>query len=163
MMKRKIYKFFSVVFILIGTHSMVFGQIDTSKTIVDDIQFDLKEVKVSADKDTIEVSVFLISYAEHPREFRLNNFASQLFDKSGEGHFFDALQMGKVRVLFAARQNYLDYLLQNNTPVELKIRYPFDSKSNRPEYTKLVFQENSNEGRFLEVEIPLQSKGNEAK
>ena len=162
-MKRKMYKFLSVVFILIGTHNMVFGQIDTSKTIVDDIQFDLKEVKVSANKDTLEVSFFLISYAEHPREFRLNNFASQLFDESGNGHFFDAIQMGQVRVLFAARQNYLDYLLQNNTPVELKIRYPFDSKSNRAEYTKLVFQENSNEGRFLEVEIPLQSKGNEAK
>lgn len=161
MIKRKIYKFFSAVFILIGIGNMAFGQMDTSKTIVDDIQFDLKEVKISA--DTIEVSFFLISYAEHPREFRLNNFASQLFDKNGKGHFFDALQMGKVRVLFAARQNYLDYLLINNTPVELTIRYPFDSEVNQAEYAKLVFQENSNEGRFLEVEIPFKSEGDETK
>lgn len=161
MRKQKIYTFFSILFILIVACNVAFGQIDTSKIIVDDIQFDLKEVKIYPNKDTVEVSLFLISYAEHPREFRMNNFASQLYDEEDKGYFFDALQMENVRILFASRENYLNYLLQNNTPVELKIRYPFDRKSNRPEYTKLVFQENSNEGRFLEVEIPLQSEGNE--
>lgn len=149
---RKIKWSLLVCLLSLGT---AYAQVDTTKVIVDDIQVDLKEVTVDKEKKAVEVALYLISYEKNPREFRLNTFASQVIDDKGKGYMFSTMQLDRVMVQAETRQNYLDYLLKHNKPVELRINYTSLSEDANPAYLKLVFQESSKEGKFLEVEIPL--------
>ncbi len=140
---------------------VTYAQVDTTKIIIDDIQIDLKEITVDKEKEAVEVALYLISYEKKPREFRLNTFASQLIDDKGKGHMFSTIQLDRVMVQAETRQNYLDYLLKHNKPVELVINYVNWPEDTHSEYVKLVFQENSKEGKFLEVEVPLSEEQKE--
>ncbi len=134
-----------------------FGQSsDEGPVLVDDIQVDVKEVFLSAKGDTVTVELYLISYERGNREFKLNSFASGIVDSKGQVYLYDVMQMGKVRLQAKDRQNYLHYLLEEDTPVKLVIQTTGWKKQwGIPQQCKLVFEDSSEQGKFLEIIIDL--------
>ncbi|TDQ75947.1 hypothetical protein [Sphingobacterium yanglingense] len=134
-----------------------FGQSsDEGPVLVDDIQVDVKEVFLSAKGDTATVELYLISYERGTREFKLNSFASGIVDSKGQVYLYDVMQMGKVRLQAKDRQNYLHYLLEEDTPVKLVIQTTGWKKQwGIPQQCKLVFEDSSEQGKFLEIIIDL--------
>lgn len=122
--------------------------------IVDDIQFDLKDIYLSPKGDTATVELFMISIQKNPREFKLNTFASGVTSSDGTLYFYDSMEMGKVRLHIADRQNYLNYLMQQDLPVLLRIKTAGWSKNwGKPQHIKLTFEDSSEEGKFLQVDL----------
>ncbi len=134
-----------------------FGQsVDEGPVLVDDIQIDVKGVSLSAKGDTATVELYLISYERGTREFRLNSFASGIVDSKGQVYLYDLIQMGKVRLLAKDRQNYLNYLLEEDAPVKLTIQTSGWKKQwGLPQQCKLVFEDSTEQGKFLEIIIDL--------
>lgn len=134
-----------------------FGQSsDEGPVLVDDIQVDVKEVFLSAKGDTATVELYLISYERGTREFKLNSFASGIVDSKGQVYLYDVMQMGKVRLQAKDRQNYLHYLLEEDAPVKLVIQTTGWKKQwGIPQQCKLVFEDSSEQGKFLEIIIDL--------
>lgn len=127
---------------------------DPSLTMVDEIQFDLKSVKSVG--DTLQIDLFAISYEKNPREFRLNVFASNLIDGDSKPHMFSSVQVGRVIVQLAQRQNYLNYLMHQDVPVPIRVKiFPTSEAIKKAKEVKLVFSSFEEEGRFLEAVIPL--------
>lgn len=66
--------------------------------------------------------------------------------------------MGRVNIRFEDKQNYLHYLLQPDTPVELTVLADnIAPEAEAIHLVKLVFEDSTEEGRFLEafvVDIP---------
>lgn len=143
--------------ILLGITFSSFGQeIEKPLVIIDDIQIDVKQVALSAKGDTATVELFLISYQKHPREFKLNTFASGLVDSEGNPYLYTSVQMGNVRVRVDDRQNYLHYFMEQDVPVLLKIKTGGWSKRwGPPRQVKLAFEDSTEEGKFLEVIVNL--------
>lgn len=136
-----------------------YAQSDTTKLVIDDIQIDLKDLVWDQEKHSVTISLFLISYQKNPRDFRLNTFACQLYGLDQRPHLFDTMQMGKVRITAESRQNYLHYLMPHNTPIELSIAYSNWPPNIPIEYLNLVFEDSTEDGKFIELYIPL-DKGN---
>ncbi|MEI5984710.1 MULTISPECIES: hypothetical protein [Sphingobacterium] len=131
---------------------LVFGQEDTTVNIVDDIQFDLKSKVVNG--DTLQVDLFVISYEKDPRDFRLNVFASTLVDGEGKSHMLHSVKMGRVLVLLSQRQNYLNYLLKQDVPVGITVKFsPLSAAMKKAKEMKLVFESLEEEGKFIEARI----------
>ncbi len=131
---------------------LVFGQEDTTVNIVDDIQFDLKSKVVNG--DTLQVDLFVISYEKDPRDFRLNVFASTLVDGEGKSHMLHSVKMGRVLVLLSQRQNYLNYLLKQDIPVGITVKFsPLSAAMKKAKEMKLVFESLEEEGKFIEARI----------
>lgn len=129
---------------------------DPTVNLVDDIQFDLYSSAIQG--DTLEVKLFAISYDKNPREFRMNVFASGLVDTLGQTHLFHSVQADRVVVQLADRQNYLNYLLHQDKPVQITLKVaPVSQEISAGEQVKLVFSSLEEEGRFLEAFIDLES------
>lgn len=126
------------------------AQEDTTVNIVDDIQFDLKSFKNI--KDTLQVDLFVISYDKDPRDFRLNVFASTLIDANGKSHMLHSIKMDRVLILLSQRQNYLNYLLKQDMPVPIQLKFtPLTAEMKKAKAIKLVFESLEEEGKFVEA------------
>lgn len=131
------------------------AQEDSSLNVVDDIQFDLKSVTASG--DTLIVDIFAISYDKNPREFRLNVFASAIIDAEEQSHMVTSIQMGRVIVQLSDRENYLNYLLHQDKPVEIRLKLsPLTEEIKNSKLVKLVFSSLEEEGQFLDAYIDLE-------
>ena len=130
------------------------AQEDTTLNVVDDIQFDLKSV--TAIGDTLVVDIFAISYDKNPREFRLNVFASAIIDAEEQSHMLTSVQMDRVVVQLSDRQNYLNYLLQQDKPANIKLKLsPMTEEVKNAKLVKIVFNALDEDGQFLEAFIDL--------
>lgn len=149
---------FFLLLIYLGFVSSSFGQEgEKPLMVVDDIQIDVKNVSLSPKGDTAIVELFLISYQKDPREFKLNTFASGVVDSQGRPYLYTAMQMGKVMLRVEDRQNYLHYLLEQDIPVLLQIKTASWVKQwGKPRAVKLAFEESTEEGKFLEVDVSLE-------
>lgn len=127
---------------------------DSTKNVKDDIQVDLRSVKISAEGDTLSIELFLISYQMDKREFKLNTYGTQVIDKEGQQHLFSSIEMGRVLVQLADKQNYLHYLLEEDIPVPLIIKIG-DWQNRKPSKMMLVFEDSAEEGRFIIQEVDL--------
>lgn len=127
---------------------------DSLKNIKDDIQVDVKSVRTIANGDTLSIELFLISYQMDPREFNLNTFATQVLDSEGHRHLLNRMKMGRVLVQLADRQNYLHYLLEEDMPVSLTMQVG-DWKGKKASKVILVFEDSTEEGRFITQEVDL--------
>lgn len=141
--------------LLLSVGGACFAQEDPSSNVLDDLQTDVKTVKVDAKKDSLSIELFLISYQMNPREFKLNTFATQVVDEKGASHLYSSMKMGRVTVNIADRQNYLHYLLEENVPVPLTIKIGAWKKGSVPKTVKLVFEDSAEEGKFITKEIAL--------
>lgn len=153
-MKRQLY-FCTLWFALLFSNSLS-GQslAERPLLVVDDIQIDVKSVHVDAQRDTLSVALFLISYQKDLREFKLNTFATQLLDSEGNKHLFSTIKMGRVEIRHTDRQNYLHYLLEEDVPVLLTIQVA-NWEEKKASRVLLVFEDSKEEGRFLTRTIDL--------
>lgn len=146
-----------VILILAGgiSHTLYAQQSeDPTVNVVDDIQFDLQSAIIGG--DTLEVKLFAISYEKEPREFRVNVFASGWVDALGETHMLHSVQADRVMVRLADRQNYLNYLLHQDVPVQITLKaVPISEKKDEAKQVKIVFASLAEEGRFIEALIDL--------
>ncbi|HIY76673.1 MAG TPA: hypothetical protein H9825_10460, partial [Candidatus Sphingobacterium stercorigallinarum] len=126
---RILFSFILCVFIGLTSSLQAQQADDPSLRMVDDIQFDLRSVELNA--DTLEVRLFAISYDKNPREFRLNVFASGLVDSLGQIHMLESVQVDRVMVMLADRQNYLNYLLHQDQPVQIILKATSISSASR--------------------------------
>lgn len=148
--------FVLLITFLIAFCSIAFAQEEAISVEVDDIQIDVKNVYLSNKGDTATVEFFLISLAKNPRELKLNTFASGVIDTSGKPALYATMQMGKVNIKIADRQNYLHYLLERDEPVLLKIVTPNWKKQwGKPQSAKLTIEDSEEQGKFFEIEIKL--------
>ena len=133
------------------------AQEDTTLNVVDDIQFDLKSITASG--DTLVVDLFAISYDIKPREFRLNVFATALIDAEEQSHMLTSVQIDRVIVQLSDRENYLNYLLHQDKPVNIKLKLsPMTEEVKNAKMVKIVFNALDDEGQFLEAFIDLNEK-----
>jgi len=129
---------------------------EASPLVIDDIQVDVKDVMISTKGDSVTVDLFLISYKKDPREFRLNTFASGVVDSKGIPYLYASMQMGRVKIDVSDRQNYLNYLLEPDEPVMLRLKTGAWKKQwGKPQQVKLTFEDSVEEGKFLEATIDL--------
>jgi len=151
-MKEIIWSLFFIVF----THLVFAQETDTATVLVDEIQVDVKNVALSSKGDTAIVDLFLISYQRHPREFKLNTYATQVADSKGNFHLYDNMKMGKVLVLLAHRQNYLHYFMEEDIPVPFQIKVAnWTKERGNPTHIKLVFEDSKEEGKYVEKVVEL--------
>jgi len=149
---KKIILIFNIFFLALGASAL--AQQDSTVHITDDIQVDVKSVDLDSESDTLRVELFLISYQMDPREFKLNVFATQLEDKSGESHLFSSVSMGRVRVAIEDKQNYLHYLIEENDPVPFVLLVP--GWGDREIGTlNVVFEDSNEEGHFITHKVDL--------
>ena len=133
------------------------AQEDPNLNVVDDIQFDLKSVTASG--DTLIVDLFAISYDKNPREFRLNVFATALIDAQEESHMLTSVQIDRVIVQLSDRENYLNYLLHQDKPVNIKLKLtPMTEEIKNAKMVKIVFNALEEEGQFLDAFIDLEQE-----
>lgn len=150
-------KFFLLMLTLLSGVRLSFGQeSEKEPVIIDDIQVDVKKNELSAKGDTAVVELFLISYKRGTREFKLNTFASGIVDSQGKPYLYASMQMGKVLVNLADRQNYIHYLLEEDQPVKFTVKTGGWKKQwGKPQQLKLAIEDSEEEGKFLEVVIDL--------
>lgn len=122
--------------------------------IKDNIQVDVKNVSTKSHSDTLSVELFLISYQMDPREFKLNTYATQVIDSAGNNHLFANIQMGRVQVRLTDRQNYIHYLLEEDVPIPLTIEVG-NWKGKKASKVLLVFEDSTEEGKFITQEVDL--------
>lgn len=133
------------------------AQEDPNLNVVDDIQFDLKSVTASG--DTLVVDLFAISYDKNPREFRLNVFATALIDAQEESHMLTSVQIDRVIVQLSDRENYLNYLLHQDKPVNIRLKLtPMTEEIKNAKMVKIVFNALEEEGQFLDAFIGLEQE-----
>lgn len=154
-MKKWIYIILFSMIIFCSHHVLAQEQqADSTENITDDIQVDVKSVQLEAEGDTLAIELFLISYQRNPREFKLNTYATQVIDSDGQQHLFSSIKMGRVLVQLTDQQNYLHYLLEEDVPVSLTIKIG-DWQKRRPYKAALVFEDSTEEGRFITQEVDL--------
>lgn len=130
------------------------AQEDTTVLILDDLQFDVQSVNMSG--DTAEINLFVISSLRQQREFKMNTYASTVVDKNENDHMYTQIQMGRVSIDLADRQNYLNYLLSMDQPASLKFRVAGWKKENGPpQAVKVVFEDSREPGRFRQIRVKL--------
>lgn len=143
----------SAVLICLCTASL--AQETTQSNVLDDIQVDIKSASVNKETDSLIIELFLISYQMEPREFKLNTFATQVIDDKGGAHLYTQIKMGRVLVDIADRQNYLHYLLEENVPVPLTIKIANWQTTGAAKKIALVFEDSTEEGKFITQEVDL--------
>ena len=123
---------------------------------INEIEMWTKKVELNAKGDTATVEMYLQSYLKNPREFKLNTFASGLLSGSEKPMWYHTMQLGKVRVQLADRQNYLHYLLTRNEPVVLTIKTGgWKRQWGKPKQLKLALEDFQEQGKILEYTIDL--------
>jgi hypothetical protein len=129
---------------------------ERKSTDINEIEVWTKSVQVSAKGDTATVELYLQSYMKNPREFKLNTFASGLIGADAKPMWYHTMQLGKVRVSLADRQNYLHYLLTRNEPVVYTVKTGGWKKQwGKPKQLKLAIEDFEEEGKILEYTIDL--------
>jgi len=130
--------------------------LDSTRIEVDDIQIDLKQAQYHKESSTLQIDLFLTSLVRAPRELKLNCYATQVLDRKGGKHLFSSIQMGRVLVDIAQRQNYLNYLLEDEVPVLMSVKInDWDAKLGLPEKLLIVFEDSSEEGRYIETAVTI--------
>ena len=134
-----------------GKCLLVAGQ-DSSVIIVDDIRMEATRYSIDSATRTATVVLSLTSMKENPRELKINVYGTQLVDNERKAYYFSTITLGRVLMRFEDRQNYLHYLLQHETPVELTITAEnISNEATAIEVAKIVFEDSEQEGRFLEA------------
>lgn len=146
---------FLIVFLCACLTTKANTQIDTTKILVDDIQIDLEKFEFDKKENKATVHLYLISYQKNPRELRLNTFACMAFDQKQQPYLYTTMHLGNVMVLAEKRQNYLYYLMEQNKPVKFTIEYENWPEEKTPDHVKIVFEDSGEEGKFLEIYVPL--------
>lgn len=132
----------------------VSAQQDTTTTTLDDLQFDVKSVSVK--DDTLTIAFFVLSYQRGEREFKLNTFASQIVDAKDDDHLYSSILFGRVFIDIEDRQNYLSYVLQEDTPVAVQVKVGnWQKQYGKPQAIRLVFEDSEEQGRFRELRLKL--------
>ena len=125
---------------------------DSSGLTMDGIRFAATAYEIDSATNTASVTLTLTCLAERSRELKINVYGTQLVDDQRGAYYFSTLAMGRVLMRFEDRQNYLHYLLQPDTPVELKITAQGISPgATAIQVVKIVFEDSKEEGRFLEA------------
>jgi len=123
---------------------------------IDEIEVTVKSVVLSAKSDTVTVSFYLQSYLKNPRELKINTFASGLLSAEGKPMFYSTMEIGKVKINIADRQNYIHYLLRRDEPVLYVVKTPNWKKNwGKPQQFRLTLEDHLETGKFLQVDIPL--------
>jgi len=143
-----------VLFLLLGSTGSLKAQDLPTEQLTDNIQVDVKAVRHDTKTDSLTVDLFLISYSRKPREFKLNTYASQVFDAAGKGSFYSLIKMGRVQIRLEERQNYLHYLLEEEVPVSLTFKVANWGKRKATKLL-LVFEDSEEEGHFIQKEVNL--------
>lgn len=128
-------------------------QADTTDILfIDDITITAKPFVLNRETNTATAKLTLLSEKAVPREFKLNVFGTQVFGDDRQAYFFQTASLGRVMVRFEDKQNYLHYLLQPDTPVELTIvAGVIKAGTESVPLVKLVFEDSQEEGRFIEA------------
>lgn len=125
---------------------------DSSVVTVDDIRFEVEQFHIDSATNTATVELQLSSLKENPRELKINSYGTQLVDNNREAYYFSTITLGRVLVRFEDKQNYMHYLLQPATPVKLTIiAENIASTADSIQVVKIVFEDSTEEGRFLDV------------
>ncbi|WP_240775535.1 hypothetical protein [Sphingobacterium psychroaquaticum] len=151
---KRFYRYFFLLLTLSGAMFTLRAQENTGAELTDDLQIDIKGTVWDAKSDTLTVDLFLISYQRQPREFKLNTYASQVIDSQGKATMYSVMKMGRVVVRLADRQNYIHYLLEEDTPVPLTIKIGNWGKRKAAKVL-LVFEDSAEEGHFIQKEVNL--------
>ncbi len=153
---KKIFQVVALITVMGATTNILHAQEeDTVQNVIDDIQIDIKSATVDAKTKTATIELYLISYQRNPREFKLNTFATQVVDAKGQMYMYTTMQMGKVLVKLVDRQNYLNYFMEDGVPVPLKITVDNWPKTVKPSKLKLVFEDSTEQGKFIEKAVNL--------
>lgn len=150
----KLMMYVCVLFLLLGSTGSLKAQDLPTEQLTDNIQVDVKAVRHDTKTDSLTVDLFLISYSRKPREFKLNTYASQVFDAAGKGSFYSLIKMGRVQIRLEERQNYLHYLLEEEVPVSLTFKVANWGKRKATKLL-LVFEDSEEEGHFIQKEVNL--------
>lgn len=125
---------------------------DSSSLTMDDIRFVATAYTIDSATNTATVTITLTCLSERSRELKVNVYGTQLVDDQRNAYYFSTLTMGQVLMRFEDRRNYLHYLLQPDTPVELTITAQgISPEATAIQVVKIVFEDNKDEGRFLEA------------
>lgn len=125
---------------------------DSSALTMDGLRFEVVSFAIDSATNTATVALTVTSLAERSRELKVNAYGTQLVDDQRSAYYFSTITMGRVLMRFEDRQNYLHYLLQPHTPVELAITAEGISPDAAAiQVVKIVFEDSEDEGRFLEV------------
>src|SRR5690606_17330520 len=144
---------------MLSAQSNVSGAVqDSSVLTMDGIRFETTTSTIDSVTNTATVTLMLTCLSERSRELKVNVYGTQLVDDRRNAYYFSTITMGRVLMRFEDRQNYLHYLLQPRTPVELTIT----AESISPEaaaiqVAKIVFEDSEDEGRFLEAYLTVPS------
>lgn len=122
--------------------------------VVDEIQIDVKRVQMDTKSKTASVELFLTSYTRNGRELKLNTFGTQLVDMKGTTYLFGTITLGKILVKLQDKQNYINYLMQMDEPVLLKVSVPNWGKV-KPKSIIVVFEDSEEEGHYIETAVQL--------
>lgn len=141
------------VFYIAPTYAVPVTLTDTTESlVVDDITITALGHQINTEAGTVTIKLALRSEKEVPREFKLNVYGTQVVDNNRQAHFFQTITMGRVTVHFDDRQNYLHYLLQPDTQVELTIVADnIPAEAEQISLVKLVFEDSTTEGRFVQA------------
>lgn len=143
------------IFLLLG--QFVYAQsdkIEKEPLVVDEIQIDVKSVQIDAKLKTASVELFLTSYSRNERELKLNTYGTQLVDAKGVKYLFGTLGLGKIFVKLQDKQNYINYLMKMDEPVQLTITVANWIKG-KPKELILVFEDSEEEGHYIETAVQL--------
>lgn len=141
-----------LLFLLFGSAGSLQAQDLPVEQLTDNIQVDVKSIRHDPKTDSLTVDLFLISYSRKPREFKLNTYASQVFDAVGKPSFYSLIKMGRVQIRLEERQNYLHYLLEEEVPVPLTFKIANWGKRKATKLL-LVFEDSEEEGHFIQKEV----------
>ncbi len=145
---------FCFALLAFGAPAQVQAQQDTTLQILDDLQFDVRSVKVAG--DTAVIDLFLLSSQKGEREFRMNTYASTVVDQQENDHMYTQIRMGRVQIRIEDRQNYLNHILQRDVPVALHVTVAGWKQSyGQPSAVRVVFEDSREDGKFREFKIKL--------
>lgn len=150
---------FMLAAILTGKYSIAKPAADSSVYILDGILFETKQVGIDSTTRTATVILTLTSLHDRPRELKINVFGTQLIDPSRNAYYFSTIMLERVLIRFEDRQNYLHYLLHPKKPAQMTIiveNIPQDVDI--IELVKIVFEDSTETGRFLEAYVLTQRK-----
>lgn len=129
---------------------------DSTGLTMDGIRFEAATYTIDTVTHTATAKVVLTCLSERSRELKVNVYGTQLVDDKRNAYYFSTLTMGRVLMRFEDRQNYLHYLLQPDTPVELTITAQgISPESTAIQIVKIVFEDSKDEGRFLEAYLTV--------
>lgn len=147
-----IWAFSSIAAGAVAKHVATQELIDSSLVVVDDIRFETTDFHIDSATNTATVKLTLTNLNENPRELKINVYGTQLVDDKRNAYYFSTIELGRVLMRFADNQNYLHYLLQPNTPVQLTITADeITSAVASIQVVKVVFEDSRETGRFLDV------------